>query len=220
METLRRERDIYYPHDDRFPWWFRAKRICLQCRIPRLDAWVGKIPWRREWQPTPVFLPGELHGQRNLVGYSPWGRKESDMTERLTHTHTQSWIQRELDCLQHLPIAFAEQKTKTNKKALWTFEAGFAVWLCAEDEKHWIQKQMKRKTDLDSTTVLGLVSSRANCGFSVSPHGFWENYNAWHTWNICYKVHNMVSLFFNTIITTVRIIISTMLGTESFLNKS
>ena len=44
---------------------------------------VGKIPWRRKWQPTPVFLPGESHGQRGLVGYSPRGRKESDTTERL-----------------------------------------------------------------------------------------------------------------------------------------
>ena len=41
----------------------------------------GKIPWRRAWQPTPVFLPGESHGQRSLAGYSPWGCKESDMTE-------------------------------------------------------------------------------------------------------------------------------------------
>ena len=40
-----------------------------------------KIPWRRKWQPTPVFFPGEPHGQRSLVGYSPWGRKESDPTE-------------------------------------------------------------------------------------------------------------------------------------------
>ena len=44
------------------------------------DPWVGKIPWRRKWQPTPVFLPGKCHGQRSLVGYSPWGCKESDMT--------------------------------------------------------------------------------------------------------------------------------------------
>ena len=43
--------------------------------------WVGKIPWRRAWQPTPVFLPGEFHGQRSLTGYSPDGCKESDMTE-------------------------------------------------------------------------------------------------------------------------------------------
>jgi len=43
--------------------------------------WVGKIPWRRKWQPTPVFLPGKSHGQRSLVGYSPWGHKELDTTE-------------------------------------------------------------------------------------------------------------------------------------------
>ena len=55
----------------------------------RFNAWVGKMPWRREWLPTPVFLPGEYHGQRSLVGYSPRGRKESDITERLTrHTYT------------------------------------------------------------------------------------------------------------------------------------
>ena len=41
--------------------------------------------WRRKWQPTPVFLPGEFHGQRSLVGYSPWGRKESDTTKQLNH---------------------------------------------------------------------------------------------------------------------------------------
>ena len=50
----------------------------------RCDPWVDKIPWRKEWQLTPVFLPGEFHGQRNLVGYSPWNCKELDMTERLT----------------------------------------------------------------------------------------------------------------------------------------
>ena len=44
-------------------------------------GWIGKIPWRKEWQPTPIFLPGEFHGQRSLAGYSPWGRKELDMTE-------------------------------------------------------------------------------------------------------------------------------------------
>ena len=45
----------------------------------------GLIPWGRKWQSTPVFLPGELYGQRSLMGYSPWGRKEQDMTEQLTH---------------------------------------------------------------------------------------------------------------------------------------
>ena len=55
---------------------------------PWIDPWVRKIPWRRKWQPTPAFLPGESHGQRSLAGYSPLGPKELDMTEWLTHTHT------------------------------------------------------------------------------------------------------------------------------------
>ena len=46
------------------PWWLSWERIGLQCRRPRFYPWVGKIPWRREWQPTPVFWPGESHGQR------------------------------------------------------------------------------------------------------------------------------------------------------------
>ena len=51
---------------------------------PGFNPWIEKIPCRREWQPMPVFLPGEFHGQRNLAGYSPWGHKESDTTEGLT----------------------------------------------------------------------------------------------------------------------------------------
>ena len=50
------------------------------------ETWVRKIPWRREWLPTPVFSPGKSHGQRSLVGCNPWGRKELDMTE-LLHFH-------------------------------------------------------------------------------------------------------------------------------------
>ena len=65
-----------------------GSRICLQCRKPRFSPWVGNIPWRREWEPTPVFLPGEPHGQRNLAGFSPWGHKESDTTEQLTLHYT------------------------------------------------------------------------------------------------------------------------------------
>jgi len=56
------------------------------CNAGDLDSilGLGRSSWRREWQPTPVFLPGEFHGQRSLVGCSPWGCKESNMTERLT----------------------------------------------------------------------------------------------------------------------------------------
>ena len=55
---------------------------CRRLRRRRFEAWVGKIPWRRKWQPTPVFLPGKSPGERSLVGYSLWGCKESDMTEK------------------------------------------------------------------------------------------------------------------------------------------
>ena len=52
------------------------------CNVgPGFDPWVGKISLRMAWQPTPVFLPGESHGQRGLKGYSPWGHKEKDMTQ-------------------------------------------------------------------------------------------------------------------------------------------
>ena len=58
-----------------------------RCGELGFDLWVWKIPWRRKWQPTLVFLPGKSHGQRSLEGYSPWGHKESDTTE-----HTQNNI--------------------------------------------------------------------------------------------------------------------------------
>ena len=58
---------------------------CRRCKRHRFDPWVGKIPWRRAWQLIPEFLPGEFHGQRSLVGYRSWGRKESDTTEVTEH---------------------------------------------------------------------------------------------------------------------------------------
>ena len=65
-------------------WWLRQHRIHLQHRRPMFNPWVGKIPWRREWWPTPVFLPGKFYGKRSLVGYSSCGCKESDLTKRLS----------------------------------------------------------------------------------------------------------------------------------------
>ena len=69
-----------------------------------MDPWVVKIPWRKKWQPTLVFLPGKFHEYRSLAGYSPWGYRESDITEHVhactrtrarahTHTHTHTHTQ-------------------------------------------------------------------------------------------------------------------------------
>ena len=73
-----------------FPGGSDGKRVCLQRGRPGFDPWVGKTPWRRKQQPTPVLLPGKSYGPKSLVGYSPWGRKELDRTERLhlTCNHT------------------------------------------------------------------------------------------------------------------------------------
>ena len=64
-----------------------AQLMYMQHRRPSFDPWVRKFLWRRKWLPTSVFLPGEFYGQRSLVGYSPWGHKESDTTEQLTLSH-------------------------------------------------------------------------------------------------------------------------------------
>ena len=70
------------------PQWLSCKESTCQCR----RHWVGKIPWRRKWQPTPVFLPGKSYGQRSLAGYSSWDCKELDTIERArTHTQSHTW---------------------------------------------------------------------------------------------------------------------------------
>ena len=84
--------------------WCRRHRRC------EFYLWVGKIPWRRTWQPTLVFLPEEFRGQKSLVGYSPWGRKESDTTEVLStraHTPTQTSLRSTFPLVEgwrHLPL--------------------------------------------------------------------------------------------------------------------
>ena len=83
-------------------WQLSGKEAAYQCRRHGFSPWVEKIPWRRKGQLTPVFLPGESHGQRNLAGYSPWGRKESDTTKQM-NTHACN------------PCLFFEGTKKANK---------------------------------------------------------------------------------------------------------
>ena len=78
-----------YTHVWGFPGGASCKEPTCQFRRPKrlgFHPWVGKIPWRRAWQPTPGFLPGESQGQRSLVGYRPWGHRESGTTEQHAHT--------------------------------------------------------------------------------------------------------------------------------------
>ena len=83
------ENETGYLADPGVPGGTSSKEPICQCwsyKRHTCNTWVGKIPRRRAWHPTPVFLPGESHGQRSLVGYSLWGRIESDTTEATEHT--------------------------------------------------------------------------------------------------------------------------------------
>ena len=69
-------------------WWLRGKELACQCRKCGFNPWVGKAPWRRKWQPTSVFLPGQSHGQRSLASYSPWDKKKKlVLTYRLNNNN-------------------------------------------------------------------------------------------------------------------------------------
>ena len=88
------------------PWWLSGKEPACQCRRPRFNPWVGKFPWRRKWQPTPVFLPGKFHAQRSLMHSSLWGLKEADTTE---------WVSIYTHCLSNTD-GYAETRGDTVKK--------------------------------------------------------------------------------------------------------
>ena len=79
------------------PKWCSGKEYACQCRRCwrcRFNPWIRKIPWWRKWQPTPLFLLGKFYGQRSLVSYRPWDRKESDMTEQLNkqQSRIRDWL--------------------------------------------------------------------------------------------------------------------------------
>ena len=109
----------------------QRSRICLQCRRRsrcRFSPWVGKIPWRRRWQLTLVFLPGKSHGQRNLVGYSPQGCKESDMTQHM-HSHIMPILQANADKQAPFPGARENLRLETGAMAATTCSCDPELWV-------------------------------------------------------------------------------------------
>ena len=82
---------LQYNYVEIHPCWLRQQRASLKCRRPGFDPWIRKIPWRRKWQPTPVFLPGKSHGWRSLVGYTPWGHRVRHYWATNTHTRTHTF---------------------------------------------------------------------------------------------------------------------------------
>ena len=85
---------------------------CRRCKRCRFDPWVWKMPWRRAWKSTPVFLPGEPHGQRRLAAYSPWGRKElSVCTHASIHVSMYVYVLKSGSCQAPVSVEFSRQNT-------------------------------------------------------------------------------------------------------------
>ena len=120
------------------PRWLSGKESACQCRRSSFDPWVGKISYSRKWHSTPVLLPGKFCGQRSLVGCSPQGYKELDMTERLTFTFFFS------QCIS---------------KNVWIFQFSFHYWnlnlSCCKSEKILCIKSVFLKSN---ETICGLTN--------------------------------------------------------------
>ena len=103
---------------------------CRRCERCRFNSWVGKIPWRRKWQPIPVFLAGKFHEQRSLASYSSWGHKELDGTEWLNWTELH-WSKENgqfmLKRPEHPIVVFRGGFSK----AVWGGAAGCLISLCS-----------------------------------------------------------------------------------------
>ena len=137
-------RDTYHEYSSAhyldLPGGSDIKESAWQCRRPGFDAWLGKIPWRREWQPTLVFLPGKSHGQRSLAGYSPGGRKESDTTEQLNNIII--WVPViSISTVLLWPMAFPLfESPREEELPKWpsTIPTFWYSWLCVYGLDHWL----------------------------------------------------------------------------------
>ena len=109
------------------PCWLRWWRICLKCRRPTFHPWVRKIPLEEEMSANSIFLPGESHKQRSLEGYSPWGRRELDLSERLT-----LWFCFSGWNLTHTPSRVDECDGYTVKGILFSFIPGNVYFMVTE----------------------------------------------------------------------------------------
>ena len=101
-----------------FPWWLRGKESAWQCRKYKrcaFNPWVRNIPWRRKWQPIPVLLLGKSHGQKSLVGYSPWGHRVGHRSAQHTHARMH---------------AHMHARTRASSGCnVWTARRQLAIWL-------------------------------------------------------------------------------------------
>ena len=127
-----------------FPRWFSGKGSACCCRRCRFNSSVAKIPCRRKWPPTPVFLLEEFHGQRSLVVYSSWGRKDSNMTE---NAHRHGGLITLTNCLIFMLVLLGSRYL--TQATFWKQQNIFLQWCpqrdlweswCFNQEKSWAAK--------------------------------------------------------------------------------
>ena len=115
-----------------------GKEHACQSRRPKrcgFDPWVGKIPWNRRWQPTPVSLPGKAHGQWSLAGYSPWAFKESDKTEHICTQYTVCYLGMSTtrqkfvitQCFSEEPFLSPFSYVASDKRSIKNFKTAFQI---------------------------------------------------------------------------------------------
>ena len=148
---------------------------CRRCKRCRFDPWVWKMPWRRAWKSTPVFLPGEPHGQRRLAAYSPWGRKElSVCTHASIHVSMYVYVLKSGSCQAPVSVEFSRQNTgyHSSKASILQHSAFFIVQLSHP------YKTTGKTTALTRRTFVGKVMSLL---FNMKPpvssysHTFWRS---------------------------------------------
>ena len=118
---------LCYTTDLGFPWWLSGKESARQCRRHkrcRFDPWVRNIPWRRKWQPSPLFLPGKSHGQRSLVVYSLWCGKR--VRYDLATKQQQYWFYSNIP-EKKLVLFKYSRKFKITHHYIWSFILIFAL---------------------------------------------------------------------------------------------
>ena len=148
-------------------------RICLQCRRPGFNPWVGKIPWRREQLPTPVFWPGEFHGL-----YSPWDSRESDTTERLSLFSQVKYIH------------FLCKQTRT-------FSSGKTEILPIQQQPPFLLSQFLVITILLSVSM---ILTTLGTSFQQNQSIFVLSWKAYFTWQNVYQVYACCSMCQNPLL--------------------
>ena len=134
--------------------------ICFQHRRPGFNSWVGKIPWRRKWQPTPVLSPGKSHGQRSLVGYSTWGRKELD-TKKDEHKRIGAF---ELWCWRRL-LRVPWTAWRSNQSVLKEVNPEYSLkGLMLKLKRQYFGHLMQRADSLEKTLMLGEIEGKRKRG--------------------------------------------------------